>query len=179
MCSTFIMTSNCCMVIIGFAFVVSLICEFLWAGQSLTCHFVICYHCLVHHKLLENVGWSKSNRAVTRSHYTVSHFVDLCSNMQLCCAIIIYLLWEEKKNEQHYFRQIAGSSNHILFFHWDKGKIYWTESSYINFLYLRGKSIFKIFQKSVRKIKPLCNVILLKIMPKGTAVLENNKSNRG
>lgn len=44
------------MVIIGSACVVSLICEFLWARQSLTCHFVICYHCLVHHKLLENVG---------------------------------------------------------------------------------------------------------------------------
>lgn len=82
--------------IIGSAFVVSLICEFLWARQSYL-SFLFCYHCLVHHKLLENVGWSQSNRAVTRSHCTASHYVDLCSNMQLCCAIIIYLLWEEKK----------------------------------------------------------------------------------
>lgn len=86
------------MVIIGFAYVVSLICEFLWAGTKSYLSFGhLLSLCLVYHKLLENVGWSKSNRTVTRSHCTVSHFVDLCSNMQLCCAIIIYPLWEEKK----------------------------------------------------------------------------------
>lgn len=41
--------------------------------------------------------------------------------MQLCCVVMIYTLsLLEKKTQQCYFRQIAGSSNRVLFFHWDK-----------------------------------------------------------
>ena len=45
------------MVIIGFAFVVLLICELLWAGTKSYLSFGhLLSLCLVYHKLLENVG---------------------------------------------------------------------------------------------------------------------------
>lgn len=41
--------------------------------------------------------------------------------LKYAAVIMLYTLSAlGKKNQQCYFRQIAGSSNHVLFFHWGK-----------------------------------------------------------
>lgn len=65
------------MLIIGFVFVVPLICQlFVDRDKVLSLRHLYLTLCLVHPKLLENVGRSKSNRTVIRSHRVVFHFVD-------------------------------------------------------------------------------------------------------
>lgn len=147
----------------------------------MSCNFVTCIqYYLVQCRLLENFDWSKLNSSYNKKLlWSLSLHKLLC---QIPCFVVAIRIYGLSSVQRIIFRQIAESKQLHSFFHLDKDI---PKENVMNrrllheFFISWEKRICKSFHKLVRKIKPICNMILWKIMPRGTTVPENTKSKCG